>query len=85
MKKTLMFEMTVEVAQEFYRRCIDRNAQTREEKTEILIELAKEGQMRSVMQTDRTPDQVAKDMSKNFGNVLYVKPKKEGKDGLASD
>jgi len=80
-EKLLMFEMTVDVAKEFYERCMARNALTREEKTAILIELAEEGKMNSVMETSRTPDQVAKDMSKNFGKVLYLKPKKRGKNG----
>lgn len=72
----LMFEMTLKTAREFCKRCIARGAETRQEKTEILIEMAKEGLMNSVMETKRTPDQVAEDMAKNFGNVLYIKPKK---------
>lgn len=76
----IMWEMTLEVAQEFYRRCIERHAETEKEKTAILVELAKEGKMNSVMETKRTPDQVAADMAKNFGKVLYVKGKKRKKD-----
>lgn len=73
----IMFEMTLEVAQEFYRRCTERKAVTQEERTNILIELAKEGQMKAVMETKRTPEQVAKDLAKNFGKVLFIKPKKK--------
>jgi len=77
MGKNLMFEMTVDTALEFYERCLKQKAETLEEKTQILIDLAKEGKMKSVMSTDRSMDQVAKDMSKNFGNVLVVKGKKK--------
>lgn len=73
----LVFEMTLEVAQEFYKRCTEREAVTLEERTKILVELANEGKMNAVMETKRTPDQVAKDMAKNFGKVLSIKRKKK--------
>lgn len=77
--KILMFEMTLEVAEEFYRRCQERKAETEEARTLILVELAEEGRMKSVIETKRTADQVVKDMAKNFGKVLYVSPKKKKK------
>jgi hypothetical protein len=73
----LMFEMTLRTAEEFFLRCKERGADTEEQRLAILKELAEEGQLKSVMQTNRTADQVAKDMAKNFGNVLYVKPKEK--------
>lgn len=72
-----MFEMTIAVAAEFYKRCEAQKADTLDERMAILVDMAKEGKMKSVMETKRTADQVAKDMAKNFGKVLYVKPKKE--------
>lgn len=83
-ESVLMFEMSVEVAQEFYQRVIDQNAQTREEKTQILIDLAKEGRINSVIETQRTPDQIAADMAKNFGNTLYLKGDKSGPEDKSS-
>jgi hypothetical protein len=76
-----MFEMTVEIALEFYQRCKDRKAKTEKQRLKIMMELAKEGKLKSVMQTKRTPDQVAKDYAKNFGQVLYIKSQKEKPDG----
>ena len=73
----LVWQMDLETAEEFYTRCMDRNAVTEDERVEILIELANEGRMKSVSKTDRTADQVAEDMSKKFGDVLYFKPNTE--------
>jgi hypothetical protein len=76
-KKTLMWTMTADVALGFYKRCMERNATTPEEKYEILAELAQEGKITNIMATGRTPDEVAKDLSKNFGNVLHIKARKK--------
>ncbi len=72
-----MFEMTLDVAIEFYRRCEETNAQTRQARTNILLDMASEGKIASVMETQRTPDEIAADMAKNFGDVLYIRPKEE--------
>ncbi len=78
-KKLLLWDMDLATATEFYERCKARNVTTSEGQNEVLMELAKEGKIKGVMETERTPDQVAKDMAKNFGNVLYVKGKKDVK------
>lgn len=73
----LMFDLSVENAQEFFERCMKREANTLEERLEILREMAEEGKIKRIMATDRTPDQVAKDLSKHYDNVLIIKPKKK--------
>lgn len=79
----MIFEMSLETAQEFYRRCDLLNATTRTEREAILFELAKEGRMNYVAETKRTMNQYIEDTAKNF-NVLYVSPKKENSDESAS-
>lgn len=71
--------MTLEVAEEFYRRCAAKNAVTRAEREAVLFELANEGRMNYVAETNRTMEQYIEDTAKNF-NVLYVSPKKEKND-----
>lgn len=68
-----VFEMTLEVAEEFYRRCAAQKAVTRPEREAVLFELAREGKMNYVAETHRTMDQYLEDTAKNF-NVLHVKP-----------
>lgn len=76
---TMIFEMTLDVAEEFYRRCVEKVAETEEERTDILIELAKEGRMNSVIHTERTQEQIIADAAKNFGKVLCVKGDRDDK------
>jgi len=74
------FEMDVAAAEEFFRRCEERQATTQNERVAILIEMAKEGKLRSIVQTKRTMEQYIEDTKKNFGKVLYVGPKKGDSD-----
>jgi len=69
----ILWNMDVDTAIEFYKRCMERNAETEEERVEILTELAEEGRINCVSQTNRTPEQVAEDMSKNYGNTLFLR------------
>lgn len=46
---------------------------TREERVLILTEMAKMGYIDSVMETNRTEEEVLKDSVKNFGQVLHLK------------
>ncbi len=71
------FMMTPAVAEEFFRRCAEREAVTPKERAGILAELAREGQMISVTETKRSRTQYIKDLVKNFGRVLVVKKKGE--------
>lgn len=46
---------------------------TREERVMILTEMARMGYVDSVMETNRTEEEVIKDSAKNFGQVLHLK------------
>lgn len=46
---------------------------TEEERVMILTEMAKMGYVDSVMETNRTKEEILKDSVKNFGDVLYLK------------
>lgn len=46
---------------------------TEEERVMILTEMAKMGYVDSVMETNRTKEEIIKDSVKNFGQVLYLK------------
>lgn len=67
----LTFMMTPEIAEEFWKRVIERKADTEKERHEILLELAQEGKMLSVSQTKRTKEEYLVDLSKEF-KVLDV-------------
>jgi hypothetical protein len=64
--KTLIWTMDIDTLEEFYVRATERNAQTEEEKAQILLELAQEGRMKSVSSTARSKDQIISDLKKNF-------------------
>lgn len=68
--------MDVDTALEFYRRCIERKAETEPEKVKILIELAQEGRMKSVTATDKTRRAFIEDKARHF-RVLEIKKKDE--------
>jgi len=76
-KKTTAFFMDVDTALEFYQRVYDRKATTPKEKDAILKELAEEGRMKSIIQTNRTKEQLLADYTKEY-NVLHVKKKEQG-------
>lgn len=61
------FMMTAEIAAEFFRRAKARNAETEEERAAILWELAREGHMLSVTETNRSEDEYVADLKRNFG------------------
>jgi hypothetical protein len=65
--------MTLEVAEEFYRRCDERQAKTRDEREAVLFELANEGKMNYVAETKRTMEQYIEDTAKHF-SILHIKP-----------
>lgn len=63
------FQMDVETAQEFYRRCEQYEAETEKERHAILIQMAHEGLIRGVTATERTKEEYVADLKKNF-NIL---------------
>lgn len=69
------FMMRPRVAEEFWRRVIERKADTEKERAVILFEMAEEGLMNSVSATNRSKDEYIQDLSKEF-RVLNVTSKK---------
>ena len=74
--KNVAWTMSVDTALEFYRRCIERNAKTEQEKVAILTELAQEGRMTSVTVTNKTKQEFIDDKAKHF-KVLEIRRKNE--------
>lgn len=70
----LAFMMTAEIAAEFYRRAHVAKANTEKERYEILVQMAKEGLMLGITQTNRTEEEYVADLQKNFG-VLDMRKK----------
>ena len=73
---TTAFEMSAEVACEFFELCEKREAITEVEKIKILTELAEKGKMNRVWQTARPKDQFLDDLSKNY-KILRIKPEED--------
>jgi signal recognition particle GTPase len=67
----IVWRMTADTAMKFYERCVERNAQTEEERVQILKELKDE--MLSVSVTKRTTEQLIEDL-KQHGDILVVRP-----------
>jgi hypothetical protein len=74
--KTVAWTMTADTAMEFFKRCEERGATTEPERVKILVELAQEGQMNSVVVTNKTRDEYIKEKAKHF-RVLKVGKKDE--------
>lgn len=74
--KTVAWTMTADTAMEFFKRCHERGANTEPERVKILIELAQEGQMKSVVASKKTKDEFLKDKSRRF-RVLKIKKEQE--------
>lgn len=66
--------MTVDTALEFYARCRDRGAKTEEERVKILVELAEEGKMKTVVASNKTKEEYIEDKAKHF-NLLRMDKK----------
>lgn len=69
--KTIAWTMDSATAMEFFKRCMERKAETEPERAKILMELAKEGRMKSVVATNKTREEYVKDKAKHF-KILRV-------------
>jgi len=65
-ERTYIFMMDVEAAMEFYERVKYLDEDTEENRTRLLLRMAKEGKISSVSSTKRTKKQVIEDYKKNF-------------------
>lgn len=61
-----VFQMSVGVAEEFWKRVIERKAETEKERAAILTEMANEGLMLSVSETNRSKEEYVKDLGNEF-------------------
>ena len=77
--KQVLFMMTAETGLLFYERVIKWGAKTPKEKETILKVLAEEGYMKNVVQTNRTREEVVRDLAREFKvlDVKYEKPKEQ--------
>lgn len=71
-----MFHMNVDSAMEFYRRvglaeAVEKHALNEEERTDILLQMAQERLIESVIGTDRSKEQIVQDAAKH-GKVLHI-------------
>ncbi len=73
--KTIAWTMTADTAMEFFKRCHERSAKTEQERANILLELAQEGQMTSVVATNKTKEEYIQDKAKQV-RILKVGVKK---------
>lgn len=75
---TMLFLTNADFLLKFYERCAKDGIETEEERVVLLTQMAieNEGQC-SISQTNRTKEQVVKDLSKNYGKVLCVDPDKK--------
>lgn len=80
---TTQFIGNAEIFLEFFERVKDLPEDTEENRIKLLLSMVAEGHNIAVMQTKRTPDQIAKDYTKH-GNVLHFKARKENEDPSAT-
>lgn len=62
----LAFHLTAEQAELFFKICEMQDAKTEEERTEILAQMAKHGEVTNVVQTTKTKDEYVQHLAKNF-------------------
>lgn len=75
---TTLFYTNADFLLKFYERCIVEGIESEEAKLELLAEMAVDnpGQC-SISSTERSKEQVIKDMTKTYGKVLYIDPNKK--------
>ncbi len=71
----LAFMLTAENAQLFFEICQEVNAQTEEERTAVLVHMARLGCVKNVIETKQTKEEYVKHLAKNF-KVLMLEDNK---------
>jgi len=77
--------MNVDTALEFFKKVGEKEKElsriiSEKERVEIMMQLTKEGKVDSIVSTNRTPDQIAKDCAHQGNKVLQIKSKEEDKE-----
>lgn len=62
----LAFHLTAEQAELFSKVCEMRDAKTEQERTEVLIQMARHGDITNVVETKKTKDEYVNHLAKNF-------------------
>lgn len=73
------FRMTPEIGEEFWKRVIERQANTEKERFEILMQMAEEGLLISVSKTTRSKEEYKKALAKEF-RILDVTTENKSED-----
>lgn len=74
----LMFHMDVKTALKFYEQCIKEGVKDEKGRIEILIRMTKDNQI-AISKTNRTKEQVIKDLQLHYKSLLSIEPKQEDK------
>lgn len=74
-----VFSMTGEIAEEFFRRVQLLEVDNEDNRTKILMQMAREGLIDSVMETQRTKAQYVSDLSREFKVLNLLEKKNEDK------
>ena len=67
---TLVFQSNADFFLKFYERCMKENITDEKERVQLLLRMAEEDGKCSVIQTERTKDQIAEDAAKHYKTVL---------------
>lgn len=71
---SLVWEMTVDTAIEFFEEATKRGLETEEERVGLLKEFALAGKLQRVYHTKRSVDQLAEDLSQEHRVLRFKKP-----------
>jgi|WetSurMetagenome_2_1015567.scaffolds.fasta_scaffold834583_2 hypothetical protein len=69
------FMMSVSVAEEFFKRCLEKEAITEKERLQVMQELLAERKLMAQGHTDLTKEEFAKELSRGGKSVLVIKGK----------
>ena len=72
--KRLMIQMTLNELIEFYERCARQEANTEQERVNILVDMSLEGFPVAISETSRTNEEVIKDMARHYGKIMTFNP-----------
>lgn len=76
---TMLFSGDVDFFEKFYLKCIEQDLTTEEDRVNLLIKMSMESKDCSIYQTSRTKEQVIKDYTQHYDDILVVEPDKEVK------
>jgi len=69
---TLMFQGNADFFMRFFERCQKENLNTEKERADLLVVMAKETGECSISHTERSKEEITKDLAKHYGHILKV-------------